>query len=135
MSKYQTRPLRQLKTYLSAHSQESFTVEELTEALAKEYGENAPGKSTLYRLLPRLEQEQTVKRFEKEGAHRPYYQMISCDHEHLHLKCTACGKLFHMNHKLSKDMESLLALNGFLLDTGKTTLLGTCKGCTQKVSL
>lgn len=130
MSKYQTRPLRQLKTYLSAHSQESFTVEELTEALAEEYGENAPGKSTLYRLLPRLEQEQTVKRFEKEGSHRPYYQIIGCDHEHLHLKCTACGRLFHMKETESAQLLSaVLNSADFTVDQHQTVLFGKCADC------
>ena len=130
MSKYQTRPLRQLKEFLSAHPQESFTVEDLTDALAREYGESAPGKSTLYRLLPRLEEEQTVKRFEKEGSHRPYYQIIGCTHDHLHLKCTGCGRLFHMKETASAQLlREVLNSADFTVDQHQTVLFGKCAEC------
>ena len=123
-----------LLDFLKENSGNPLTIEQIALGLN---GENAPGKSTVYRLINRLVEEGAVRRFSKGNSRHFVYQLLDCNvcADHMHCRCVSCGKLFHMNHKLSKDMESLLALNGFLLDTGKTTLLGTCKGCTQKVSL
>lgn len=123
-----------LLDFLKENSGNPLTIEQIALGLN---GENAPGKSTVYRLINRLVEEGAVGRFSKGNSRHFVYQLLDCSDcaDHMHCRCVSCGKLFHMNHKLSKDMESLLALNGFLLDTGKTTLLGTCKGCTQKVSL
>ena len=130
MANYQTRPLRQLMEYFSAHPEEGYTVEELAERLAAQYGEEAPGKSTLYRLIPRLEKEQKIKRFEKDGSHRSYYQITACTHNHLHLKCTGCGKLFHMKETASEQLlREVLKSNDFSVDQQQTVLFGRCGAC------
>ncbi len=132
MANYQTRPLRLLMDHLSTHSETSYTVDELFDALLREYGASAPGKSTLYRLMTRLEKEKKIKRFEKEGSHRSHYQLISCTHNHLHLKCTDCGKLFHMEETSSKHLlEDVLNDAGFSIDQQQTVLLGKCAGCNK----
>jgi len=130
MANYQTRPLRLLTEYLNAHPEQSFTVDQLAKNLLETYGRQAPGKSTLYRLLPRLERDQTVKRFEKEGSHRSYYQLVSCTHNHLHLKCTGCGKLIHMREQISEQLlQDVLSDAGFVVDQHQTVLFGKCAGC------
>ncbi|MBQ8600463.1 MAG: transcriptional repressor [Clostridia bacterium] len=130
MANYQTRPLRQLMDFFAAHPQQSYTVDELAARLAAQYGDDAPGKSTLYRLMPRLEKEQKIKRFEKEGSHCSYYQITACTHNHLHLKCTGCGKLFHMKDTASKQLlREVLESNGFSVDQQQTVLFGRCRSC------
>ena len=131
---YQTQQKRMLLDFLKENSQTPLSIEQIAAGLT---GENAPGKSTVYRLINRLVEEGAVRRFAKGNSRHFVYQLLDCRDcaDHMHCRCVSCGKLFHMNHQLSKDMERLLAAGGFSLDTGKTTLLGTCKGCTQKVSL
>ena len=130
MANYQTRPLRLLTEYLSSHNENSYTIDELATALSEKYGADAPGKSTLYRLMIRLEQEKKIKRFEKEGSHRSYYQLTACAHNHLHLKCTDCGRLFHMKETSSKHLlQDILNDAGFIVDQQQTVLFGKCADC------
>ncbi len=130
MANYQTRPLRQLMDYFTAHPENSYTIEELAEGLTAQYGQEAPGKSTLYRLIPRLEQEKKIKRFEKDGSRRSYYQITACAHNHLHLKCTGCGKLFHMKETASAQLlREVWESNNFSVDQQQTVLFGRCGSC------
>ncbi len=132
MATYQTRPLRLILEYMAAHPEQSYTVDALAAALQQCYGDRAPGKSTLYRLLPRLEQEQKIKRFEKDGEHRSLYQLMGCSHNHLHLKCTSCGKLLHMKDAASvRLLEDVLNNAGFAVDQRQTVLFGKCADCKE----
>ncbi|MBQ7935549.1 MAG: transcriptional repressor [Clostridia bacterium] len=135
MANYQTRPLKQLLDFFAAHPEQSYTVDELTAGLAVQYQEDAPGKSTVYRLISRLEKEQKIKRFEKEGSHCAYYQITACTHNHLHLKCTGCGKLFHMKETASEHLlQDVLNNAGFSVDQQQTVLFGKCAGCKERES-
>ncbi len=134
MKSYQTQQKKLLLDFLKEHSGTPLSIEEIAAGLT---GDGAPGKSTVYRLVNRLVEEGSVRRFAKGNSRHFVYQLLDCHgcKEHMHCRCVSCGKLFHMNHQLSRDMETLLAANGFSLDTGKTTLLGTCQGCKQEGAL
>ena len=56
---YHTQQRCALLAFLSAHADEQFTVEQLLAAM----GDEAPGRSTVYRALDRLVEEGTVRRF------------------------------------------------------------------------
>lgn len=130
MKSYQTQPKKLLLEFLKQNSSTPLSIEQIVAGLQ---GENAPGKSTVYRLMNHLVEEGRVRRFAKGNSRHFVYQLLECHgcSDHLHCRCVSCGKLFHMDHTLSKNMEQLLASGGFSLDTGKTTLQGTCQGCKQ----
>ncbi|MBQ6823106.1 MAG: transcriptional repressor [Clostridia bacterium] len=133
MAGYQTKPRMRMLEFLMAHPEESYTAEELTAAMETEYGSEAPGKSTVYRLVGKLAQEEQVRRFEKEGVHLSYYQINRC-RDHLHLKCTDCGKLIHMKHSASAMlMQEILQSNGFSVNEHQTVLYGRCNNCKGSV--
>lgn len=131
MAGYQTKPRRQLLSFLAEQPECSYTAEELADALAARHGAEAPGKSTVYRLVAKLVQEEQLKRFEPEGSHRSYYQIIGCTgHDHLHLKCTDCGRLIHMKESATAHLlRDILQENGFSVDEHKTVLFGRCNEC------
>lgn len=126
MASYQTRPRTQLISFLKENPEKGYTAEELTQELSLRYGEDAPGKSTVYRLVNKLVQEQEIKRFE-EG-----YRLTGATcHNHLHLKCMDCGKLIHMKEQDSAPLlAGVLKRNGFSVDEYQTVLLGHCNQCT-----
>lgn len=129
MAGYQTKPRRQLLEFLEKNSEQSYSAEELSAALVEEYGEDAPGKSTVYRLVSKLAQEELIRRSEREGVHLSYYQINRC-HDHLHLKCTDCGKLIHMKHGASEMLMRTILLNsGFSVNEHQTVLYGRCNHC------
>lgn len=133
MARYQTEQKRILLAYMKAHSDEAFTVEELCRRIQEEPAVlSAPGKSTVYRLMPELVEEGLVKRFVKGNSRKFLYQMVCGDHceRHLHMKCSVCGKLYHMEDQESEELLlQVLRRHHFQIDEGKTVLFGQCEGC------
>ena len=131
MAGYQTKPRRLLLNFLAEQPHKSFTADELADALTARHGEEAPGKSTVYRLVSKLVKEEQLKRFEPEGSHRSYYQISGCNgHDHLHLKCTDCGRLIHMKETASAQLlRDILQSNGFSVDEHRTVIFGRCNQC------
>ena len=73
---YHTQQRCALLAFLSAHADEQFTVEQLLAAM----GDEAPGRSTVYRALDRLVEEGTVRRFAPESGGSAAYQAMDPGH-------------------------------------------------------
>lgn len=133
MAHYQTEQKRILLAYMKAHSDQSFTIEELCGKMKEELElPSVPGKSTVYRLMPELVEEGLVKRFVKANSRKFLYQMVCGDHcnRHLHMRCSVCGKLYHMEDKESEELLlQVMKKHHFQIDEGKTVLFGQCEGC------
>lgn len=132
MASYNTKQKNILLGWLTAHADNSFTIEDLSEKLSD--GDGCPGKSTVYRLVNRLVDDGVVKRFVKGNSRHFYYQLAGSDCKcHLHMKCTMCGALLHMSHEESEAiMETVLGKDLFTIDSSSTTLFGVCAGCSGK---
>ena len=138
MASYQTAQKKILIEYMTKHCDTAFTVEELAEKIGEDgCREHVPGKSTLYRLMQKMVEDGRVKRFVKGNSRRFVYQIAAgerCD-SHLHLKCTECGKLLHMDDDESLEiLSTVLAKNSFNIDEKKTVLLGKCGECSVKTA-
>ena len=76
-----------------------------------------------------------VKRFYKDHSRTAVYQAVGCCRcdEHLHLKCTDCGKLLHLNDDASAAvLRNVLQNSHFAVDEKQTVLFGRCEGCRKK---
>ncbi len=136
MSTYRTEQKKILTEFLSSHRDESFTVDEIELNLRLEHGENIhlPGRSTIYRLIYRLESEGQVRKFIKPNERKASYQFFDGGHcdSHLHLKCTDCGKLLHMEESVSEELiKQISRFNDFSIDE-ETVLYGRCALCNKK---
>lgn len=136
MAQYQTEQKRILLAYMKAHSEEAFTIEELCRRLKAEIAlDCVPGKSTVYRIMPKLVEEGQVKRFVKGNSRKFLYQMVCGKHcdKHLHMKCSVCGRLYHLEDRESETLFlQVMKKHHFQLDEGKTVLFGQCEGCCNK---
>ncbi|MCH5197492.1 MAG: transcriptional repressor [Oscillospiraceae bacterium] len=133
MAEYKTRQKEVLLEYLTQTRDTPQSIEEIALAL-KNRGEDL-GKSTIYRLIKKLSDDGSVKYF-SEGK-RFLYQLFGGEecHHHLHLKCTSCGKLMHMDHEQSeKIIENIYGENGFSVNESDTTLFGKCGECIKKTN-
>ena len=81
MKSYNTEQRAMLTGFLKDNNESALSAEEIAEGLKEKYKEEAPGKSTVYRLLSRLCEEGSVKRFSSECkkenpkvAERPGFQ-------------------------------------------------------------
>lgn len=131
MKAYQTEQKRILLTFLRQHVAAPLSIEEIAAGLQ---GENAPGKSTVYRLMNQLVESGQVRRFVNGNSRHFVYQLMGCEqcNHHLHCRCVTCGRLFHLDEATSGSMRQMIEETGFALDAAKTTLLGTCGACTEK---
>ncbi len=131
--KYRTEQKRVLLAYMKAHSEEALPIEEWCERMRTETAAEAvPGKSTVYRIMPKLVEEGLVKRFVNGNSRKFLYQMVCGEHcgNHLHMKCSVCGKLYHMEDAESEAfLWQIMRKHHFQVDGGNTVLFGQCEGC------
>jgi len=134
LATYNTHQKDILLSFLRENKDTPMGIDELSVRLS-ETCPDAPGKSTIYRLIGQLVEKGTVKRFVKGNSRQFLYQLAGSEecHSHLHLKCTECGKLLHMGHTLSEKMLSdILGESDFSVEVDSTTLFGCCKDCRIK---
>ncbi len=132
MSAYNTEQKKLLMDYLLKHGERAFSAEDIVIGLESDFGANAPGKSTVYRLLPKLYEEGRVKRFVKRGCRKMLYQVVDSTrcHNHLHMKCLSCGKLLHMSDAVTNAIFNDIHDNTeFHMDRENTVLFGLCGEC------
>ena len=127
---YNTAGRSALDTFLQAHPDRQFTVEEL----CSEINESTPvGKSSIYRHLTQLCQTNTVRIFRSEEKQCNLYQYVgdACNcREHFHEKCVKCGRIEHLDCHISTDfINHLQAEHGFSVDCGQSILYGVCAEC------
>ena len=134
MATYNTSARKRILSFLKEHAQDQYTIEEI---IQKMDGEHLPGKSTVYRQMDRLVRDGLVRRAVQGESRHFLYQFSGgedCE-THLHLRCTDCGKLFHMGEKESqKILEEIRSLRNFSVDREKTVLLGRCGRCMKEKS-
>lgn len=128
---YKTKQKQILLNFLKENTNKHFSIKEITDVVSRQN----VGKSTIYRLIDKMTEDGTMKRFRGNDGKSVLYQYIGEHHEcnnHFHLKCTKCGILIHLecehitslNHHINKHHK-------FDIDTGKTILYGICSNCKE----
>ncbi len=134
MAEYVTEQKKILKRLLEENCDKAYTVEELVRKLECRKDECSLGKSTVYRLITHMVAEGTVKRFVRGNSRKFAYQIVMCEHCdcHLHLKCTDCGKLIHLDEDVSDELlDKVRNASGFCVNEETTVLFGRCGECKQ----
>ena len=125
---YQTEQRKQLLQFLQENKTKQYTIDEIISHMGREH---MPGKSTVYRLIKQLVEEGKVKRCNKNNSRQFVYQLLDgeCCHEHFHLQCENCGKLFHLEEEETRQVQYLLHLKeNFDIDVGRSLFMGVCSG-------
>lgn len=133
---YKTRQREYILTFLQKSGGRHVTVAEIVRYL-QDSG-TPVGTATVYRNLEQLAQEGAVRKYLLDSKSSACYQFVggtaagSCQ-EHFHLKCTCCGRLFHVScDQLSQLGAHLLQHHGFVIDHTRTVLYGLCAECAKK---
>lgn len=127
--KYNMGKRERIISLLSENSDVTYTPEQICDEILTD----GKGKSTVYRIISELVEDGCLRRISDGKTRHCVYQYVGSEHchEHLHLKCKGCGKLIHMDEKVSKDFEnSVLSIRGFHIEAG-TLLYGTCIECAE----
>lgn len=92
--------------------------------------------STVYRMLTRLEKDGSLLKYASEGGECAVYQYIGNNDKckgHLHLKCTSCGAVHHLDCEFMDELsEHLYSGHGFLLSCEGSVIYGVCRKCSNK---
>lgn len=127
MASYVTEQRKRILEIFKNSSERLFTVEELAELC-----DEGISLSTVYRTINRLHSKGLVRRTVVEGSRKFAYQYINDEQcvKHLHLSCTQCGKIFHLEDDISSYfVKRIQQNNNFLVDNSKTLLRGICSSC------
>lgn len=90
------------------------------------------GIATVYRTLERLAALQVIyKTIFDEGKHR--YELSSQEeHQHHHIICVACGKIFEVEEALLDSLEQHLEREGFTIVDHQLKIYAYCPACKQQ---
>ena len=128
MAHYNTKGKRTVAALFEKNPDRQLSAEEIFVML----GSDAPGQSSVYRILSSLCDDGSVRRERRSGGEGYIYQYaenLGCD-KHFHLKCLVCGKVVHLHcaamDELSHHIEDE---HGFSVDSGKSVLYGVCAEC------
>lgn len=113
-----------------------FSIEQVIDELKELVSDGKmPGKSTVYRIVGRLYEDGVISRFNDSEIGIVYQYMgeeCDCD-SHFHLKCTECGKVYHLECGHSEELLChVLENHHFRIDSGKSLLYGECSECAAK---
>ena len=137
MSGYRTEQKKILLSFLERNADRAYSIDEIIHGLREETQSDLPGKSTVYRLITKLVAEGQVKRFVKGNSRHFVYQLLQGGHchLHLHLKCTLCGSLLHLDEETSdKLLQTVSLAQNFAVSERDTVLFGTCGSCRKQAS-
>lgn len=134
---YCTKQKEQILDYLQSHPQQHVTAAALLHALTE--NGTPVGTATVYRQLERLETEGRVRRYTLDDRGSACWQYAgdaahtgACQ-SHFHLKCTACGKLIHLDCAHLHEIAAHVAQDhGFSIDPVRTVFYGVCEACAQQ---
>lgn len=129
--RYNTAAREAILAFFASNPDRQFTADgvfdEISPLLSK-----APGKSTVYRLLSNLTSDGVLRKYRDGTDSFTLYQLVrkgGCEH-HLHMKCTSCGMIYHLECDRSHEMLShVLDHHGFKIDSGISMLYGQCESC------
>ena len=128
MAVYNTKGKRAVIEILQNNPERQLSVEDIFVSL----GENAPGQSSIYRILSSLQKSGEVRREKNEGGDGYLYRYsenLGCD-DHFHLKCRVCGKVTHLRCSVSDELVAhIFSDHGFVIDSGSTVFYGKCAEC------
>ena len=130
-AKYNTKQRDVLLELLKRHQNEHLIIKDIMKYVDK--NNLKIGMTTVYRYLNILVSDGLVRRYSTDGFDGNCYQFVENNekcHQHLHLRCTSCEKLFHVDD-VNVDLfnQTVEKEKGFSVDTSKTVLYGICREC------
>lgn len=126
MREYETGQRKRLFSFFSENPDRQFTIEELSKSIAD------ISVSAVYRNVNQMVRDGTVRRFQAEGQRGFIYQYIGCGDcsKHLHLKCSRCGRIIHIEGEQANAVASSVKRTfDFEMDKMATMIIGECSSC------
>lgn len=128
---YTTQSRSRILEYLKSQSTRTVDVSDIRRALATDG--NEVNITTIYRYLDKLTSDGTVMKYVAENGTRAVYQYVGerrhCE-DHLHLQCTKCGCIIHLDCRFMDEIaEHVLREHGFSIQCRNSIIYGLCEKC------
>ncbi len=128
-----TKKGQSILSFLQTNSDKHITAEEI--AAYFKTTDSPISTATVYRNLEKLTAAGRVRKYITSPEEPACYQFATSDKacvRHFHLKCTSCGRLFHVSCPyLDKLEEHIDSHHGFAVDNTRTVLYGLCGSCRE----
>lgn len=128
---YKTENRTKILDYLIQNADRTVSVQDILFSLQQE--DVDVNVSTIYRYLNKLSKEGTVLKYVAKKGEMAVFQYVEKNRdctEHLHMQCSRCGKIIHLDCAFMKDIsEHILTHHGFELQCSQSILFGLCQDC------
>lgn len=133
---YSTQKRLMILDYLKEHSDKDVSVRDIENHI----NNNSDKKiniTTIYRYLDKLENNgQVLKHMDANGKKASFQYIVpntEC-HSHLHLKCSKCETIYHLDCDFMDDFKQhIFSHHKFLLECSSSMLYGLCEKCRKQV--
>lgn len=128
---YKTAGRVRIMEYLMDHKDMMVSAADIQQELQRQ--DFPVNVSTIYRNLDKLVKDGEIMKYASENGERCTYQYAGgtkdCRH-HLHLKCTACGMVVHLDCSFMNELgEHILEHHGFVVQCENSMIYGLCSEC------
>ncbi|MDO5408825.1 MAG: transcriptional repressor [Lachnospiraceae bacterium] len=131
---YRTKNREMMLAYLKANKDRTVYVSDIHDYM-KEQGVNV-NITTIYRFLDKLQEEHRILKYAVEKGESAGFQYVGEGHSceaHLHIKCSECGRVVHLDCGFMDEIRSHLEqYHHFQLQCSGSSLFGICDECRQK---
>ncbi len=132
---YSTDKKNKILECLKKHSHVDMTVKDIEAYLLNEL-KTKVNIATIYRNLDKLERTGQVLRHVDESGNKATYQYVGMGnrcHNHIHMKCSSCGQVYHMDCEFMDELiKHMYEHHGFILECKTSMIYGTCKNCSSQ---
>lgn len=131
-SSYSTEKRGRILEYLKANKDKDVSVKDIEDGV-NSGGDMSINVTTIYRYLDKLEKQGFILKHVGEDGGKSTFQYInpekSC-HNHLHMKCTSCGRIMHMDCGFMDEfMSHIKEHHGFNIECKTSMIYGVCDSC------
>ena len=133
-SGYNTAARSRILGFLKENKERAVNANDILKVLNN--GGNDVNITTVYRYLDKLTESGQVMKYIAENGARAVYQYVEDDHhcqEHLHLQCTKCGAIVHLDCSFMDEIAEHVSLeHGFKIQCRNSIIYGVCRNCLEK---
>lgn len=131
---YKTKVGEEILSFLELQKDTALSVMDICDEMEKRNVKS--NITTIYRQLDKLVAAKKVIMHSAKDGKKGLYQYIAGEQEclsHLHIQCTECAKIIHLDCGESKEFtDHIVEKHGIILDFSKTVIYGLCKQCAKK---
>lgn len=117
-------------SFFVEHKGEHFTPDELYRLVSRKNSHSNISKATIYRTVQMLVEMKLLSRIDLDDGFERYELKEESGHQHHHLICTVCGKVYELDEDLLDDLEKIIEeRTGFKVKDHQLKIYGICPDC------